>query len=323
MEQIIKRTDWHCDTITALTGEETLNYNQKSVTVDGLIRSDTALQCFAAFIPCRRNNVCVPDNDLMHQFMEIHTKYQNALKSNSGALERVLSYEDYKKARETGQCGCLFTLEDGGVIGTELERIKTLWEHDIRLITLTWNYENALGYPNTTNKRENEKTLTPFGREAVRCMEETGIIVDVSHLNDGGFYDVASIAKKPFVASHSNARAVCNHPRNLTDDMIRIIAANGGIIGLNFYYAFLQANHHDDVSRITDMVNHVWHIYQTGGEDVLAMGSDFDGISGTLEIAAPTDCEKLCEALRAKGMTWNVIEKMWERNTERVIKESI
>lgn len=321
MEQIMRRTDWHCDTITALTAEETLTSNQKSITVDGLVQSNTSLQCFAAFIPCRRDGMYVPYDDLTHQFLSIHERYQNALKSNSSALQKVLTYNDYRNTREHGCCGCLFTLEDGGLIGTEMERIRMLWEHDIRLITLTWNFENSLGYPNTNIKKDNEKTLTPFGREAVRYMEETGIIVDVSHLNDGGFYDVASIATKPFVASHSNARAICNHPRNLTDDMIRVIANKGGIIGLNFYYAFLQTKPSDDVSRVNDMVNHVWHIYQTGGEDVLAMGSDFDGISGTLEIASPIDCDKLYTALHKKGMSLNVLEKMWEKNTERVLRE--
>ncbi len=115
------------------------------------------------------------------------------------------------------------------------------------MMTLTWNFENSIGFGNkriTKNGEfagyvpDKENGLKPFGFEVVEKMEELGMIVDVSHMSDAGIYDIIDVAKRPFVASHSNARAVCNHARNLTDDMIKKMADKGCISGLNFYPSF-------------------------------------------------------------------------------------
>jgi len=122
------------------------------------------------------------------------------------------------------------------------------------------------------------------------------------------------------VASHSNARAVWNHGRNLTDDMIVLLAKKGGVMGINFSGSFLGGS---DISKVDDMVDHIKHIYQVGGIDVLALGTDFDGIEFTLEIANMAEMRKLFEALNKKGFTENQIEKIAYKNTMRVIKECL
>lgn len=323
----MKRIDFHCDTLTALKEHETLQDFSGMINLQSLRDSDTLLQCFAAFIPTgfyrkreEKDSSFHAAAEIQGEFNRIYRKYEETLEAYSEALMAVRTYDDFHTCEQLGKTGVLLTIEDGGVLGTNLSDIDTFYNQGVRLVTLTWNHENAIAFPNSRIPSEMEKGLKPYGVEAVRYMEEKGIIIDVSHLSDGGFYDVAKTTQKPFVASHSDARAVCPHPRNLTDNMIRIIAERGGIIGLNYYYEFLS-EYSGNRSRIEDMVRHTSHIYQVGGEDVLALGSDFDGIDGVLEIAHPTDCAKLAEALKKAGMSERVIEKMWWQNGKRLLKE--
>ena len=126
--------------------------------------------------------------------------------------------------------------------------------------------------------------LTDFGKEAVERMEQLGMLVDVSHLSDGGFWDVSRLCKGPFVASHSNCRALNPHPRSLTDEMLRTLAEHGGVAGLNFAPEFLNGDITCQDSRVEDMVTQLRHRINVGGEDCAALGSDLDGIGGRLEI---------------------------------------
>lgn len=129
---------------------------------------------------------------------------------------------------------------------------------------------------------------------------------------------MARRSKKPFIASHSNARAVTSHPRNLTDEMIRAIAEKGGVIGLNFCPGFLSSR---NISTINGMLRHIHHIYQVGGEDVLALGSDLDGISGRIQLDSCDKIPLLAGALKRYKMSDRVLEKMWNKNALRVFRE--
>ena len=144
------------------------------------------------------------------------------------------------------------------------------------------------------------------------------MIVDVSHLSEGGFWDVVSHSKTPPVASHSNARALRDHPRNLSDRQIRALAEKGGVAGLNFYQNFLGKS---GSCRIDEMVGHVRHMYRIGGEDFVAVGTDFDGFSGAkeMEISDIGEMPLLSEALKKSGFTWRQIEKIWYGNAKRMI----
>lgn len=163
--------------------------------------------------------------------------------------------------------------------------------------------------------------LTEFGRQAVEAMQDAGIVVDVSHLSDGGFWDVLEVSRRPVVASHSNARAVCGHSRNLSDDMIRALANRGGASGINLSPEMLCAS--GDKSRISDMVRHTLHFINVGGEDFPMIGTDFDGVHGELEIASCAQMPKFFEALEKTGLTAAQIEKLAYGNALRVIREAM
>ena len=168
-----------------------------------------------------------------------------------------------------------------------------------------------------------DRGLTDFGKDAVLEMNRLGIIIDVSHLSDGGFRDVAQISQKPFVASHSNCRAVCSHPRNMTDEMIRTLALKGGVMGLNQYPLFLYNNATE--SRVEDFLAHIGHIRDVGGIDCIALGSDFDGIGRTCrpKMKGPQDYPKLANLLLDNGYTQDEVEKIFHKNAERVMREAM
>jgi membrane dipeptidase len=198
-----------------------------------------------------------------------------------------------------------------------MANLSLLYNKGVRLITLSWNYPNEIGYPNHKWQYQQEG-LTDFGNDVVAEMNRLGMIIDVSHLSDQGFYDVARLSTQPFVASHSNARSVKGHLRNLTDEMIRILADHGGIAGINFSHNFLG---HSDHSRIEDMVAHIQHFRKVGGIEVAALGTDFDGIESVVEVRHIGEMAKLVDALAKASFTEDEIEKICYKNALRVIKE--
>ena len=162
-----------------------------------------------------------------------------------------------------------------------------------------------------------------IGIEVIEEAERIGMMLDVSHLNDAGFMDVAKYTKKPFLASHSNARAICNHVRNLSDDFIRILSNRGGIIGINFYPNFLTkvpANC-ENPGTIDAIIEHIKHIEKIGGIDCISLGSDFDGIEGHAELPDCSYMYRLIDALHSAGFKEDAIEKICYKNALRFYRE--
>lgn len=320
------RIDLHCDTVGKLAGrvnryclKGNLMENPFGVDVKRLEKTGGGIQCFSTFFLTGHVPSSFREDYAYQKAKKLISWYHRDRNLTQGRLQPIRTAEDLKYCFKHRVSGGLLTLEDAVPTAGDPERLREFYDLGIRLITLTWNYENALGYPNSQNASVMMRGLKPAGREMVEEMNRLGIIIDVSHLSDGGFWDVARISKKPFIASHSNARAVTEHPRNLTDRMIRTIAESGGVIGINFCPRFL--NEKGKVSRIRDMVRHIHHIYQTGGEDVLAIGTDLDGITGKLEINSCEKLEHLEDALKKRHMSGRILEKMWSRNAKRVLKE--
>ena len=227
----------------------------------------------------------------------------------------------------TNRTAGILTVEEGGVLNGRLSRLDELYKKGVRLVTLTWNYENCIGYPNSRDRNIMEKGLTDFGIRTVKRMNELGMIVDVSHLSDGGFWDCIRYSRYPVAASHSNARSLCRHPRNLSDEMLRALGENGGVAGLNFYSEFLQERRgKTDVGRASaeDIANHALWMIKKAGEDAVAMGTDFDGFDPDSlpdGIQGVQDIEKVWEAMRKKGITPRQIDKIAYGNVMRVIQE--
>ena len=318
----MKYIDMHCDTITALFEKDgSLENNDLHVDLNKMENGECLLQNFAVFTDIARQDHTFTDAAIAF--------YHKQLLEHKDRISPVLKYEDILKNEKAGHMNAMLTLEEGSVVGRDLDRLQWYYDQGVRMITLTWNYANGIGHPNFEYKKDtyadilhtiDEKNgLTPFGIEYVRRMEELGIIVDVSHLSDKGFYDVLKYAKKPFVASHSNARSICSVARNLSDDMIRKLADAGGVMGLNYCSAFIEEKD-DGYTSIEGMVRHIRHIVNVGGIDCVGLGSDFDGIGSRLEIENASGLPRLYEALK-EYFSEEEIEKIFYRNVLRVYKE--
>ena len=173
-------------------------------------------------------------------------------------------------------CG-LLSLEGGDCLEGKQENLEAFYKAGVRLITLTWNYANQLG---TGVEADHSSGLTSFGRDTVRWMQDNGMLVDISHADEKTFWDCMEISKKPVIASHSNARAVYDHPRNLWDEQLRAISKNHGVIGVNFYTQFIGETGKADLYAL---IRHIEHIASVAGEDALGLGADFDGMESLPE----------------------------------------
>lgn len=214
--------------------------------------------------------------------------------------------------RQTGVgCRAVLSVEGGSALAGCLSRVQSLYDDGVRLITLTWNAANELG---DGIRAPEGKGLTSFGKDVVREMNRLHMAVDVSHLSDAGFYDVADCSDAPFVASHSDARALCGNLRNLTDDMIDVIRSRGGLIGLNFYVGFLRE---DEDARMTDILRHADWFLSRGCEECLCLGSDFDGCDIPPDMVGIESMETLYEAFLQARYSEDLVRKIFSGNARR------
>lgn len=299
--------DMHCDMFWKMSEGDA----DFCVDLEKLQKAESVAEFFACFI--------YTDGTYEGSFekaMHMLSVGKTYLKQHSDKIEILCSKKDFIENQKKGKLSAVLTIEEGGILEGDMSRLEQLWEKDIRLITLLWNYENCIGYPNSKDKRIMEKGLKPFGFEVVERMNELGMMIDVSHMSDGGFWDVIKHSKKPIVASHSNARSLCGHPRNLSDDMIRAVAEKDGVIGVNFYPYFVNEN---GIATAEDIVRHIQHIICVGGEDVVAIGTDFDGFDeGQLEIEHIGQMEVLYKAMKKAGMKESLMEKIGYKNVMKI-----
>ncbi len=316
--------DMHCDTISRLLHEpsKSLRENDLHLDLHKMRKGDYLLQNFAMFVMLGRAE------NPMYECQRLIAKYYEQIEANSDMIAPVYTYADIEKNMADNKMSAMLTLEEGAVVNNDITLLRIYHKLGVRMITLTWNFANGIGHPNFSNDLELDRFdklrqtntvdgLTDFGIEYIKEMERLGIIIDVSHLGDAGFYDVVKYSTKPFVASHSNARSVCGVARNLTDDMILKIAQKGGVIGLNYCEDFLSD---DGKGSIDKIVEHAKHIIDVGGTEVLGLGSDFDGIGNRSDLSDGSHMPELVEAL-SKTYGPEVVDKITHDNVLRIYRE--
>lgn len=314
--------DMHCDTISKLyysrkSGEQgNLLSNSFQVDIGKLQKGNYLLQNFAVFVDTEQEK---------HPYQcakEQIALFEKEMELNQEQIRQAKNLEEIECNRKAGRISALLTLEEGEICENDLRKLEEFYQKGVRMMTFTWNHENSLAV---------REGLTEKGIAFLEKMENLGIVADVSHLWDTGFYDVCRYCTKPFVASHSNARALCRHKRNLTDDMIREIGERGGVIGINYYSLFLEqisCSHPKEKeknskyynSRVERIADHILYIRQIGGNDCAALGSDFDGIDCELEMADCSRIEMLERELRKRGLREREVEDIFCRNVLRVYK---
>lgn len=326
----MKWIDLHCDTLMkayAVSCEkEGLYRNEYCVDFEKMLKGHVVAQFFAIWMPeesgwkklTEGGAKRLSDEDYVDQLFK---GFYRSLDAHGDIISFAGNADDLKNNEKKGRMSAFLTLEDGRMVRGRIKNIEELYKKGVRLITLTWNEKNCFGSPNSEDTLLMQEGLTKFGKEAISYMNDQGILIDVSHLSDGGFYDVAKISRKPFIASHSNARALAPHSRNMTDDMIKTLAECGGVMGLNFAPPFLNEDLSLEFSRIESLCAHARHITNVGGIECLGLGTDFDGVDGIMEIKDSSCLPLLWEALKKSGFSENELDCFSYKNAMRLIDE--
>lgn len=297
--------DAHCDTITRIIDQGQLLYENDGHIDIKRLKDNFILQYLAIFIH--------PKYSPFDRFNQGINKFYEEYEKNKEYIKLVLNGDDIGD-----KIGVLLTIEGGSAIEGSLEKLHYAYEKGIRCMTLTWNGNNEI----CDGVMEGEHGLTDFGKQVVKEMNNLGMIIDVSHLTERGFYNVAELSKVPFMASHSNCKSLCNHKRNLTDEQIKHIINIGGFIGLNLCPDFLAENG----ANITDIIKHAQHILELGGEDVLGFGCDFDGVDDLPEnIDGVQNMNNVLYEFCKMGYDQNLINKLFYGNlckyTKQILKK--
>lgn len=235
--------------------------------------------------------------------------------ANEGIVH-VCSYDEILEAKKSGKVAALLSIEGAEPLMGDLGVLRVFYNLGVRMLSFTWNWRTP--FADGLAAKRAESRLTDLGVEALREMERLGIVYDVSHLSDSCFWDVVEVKKGPFIASHSNCRAVCNHQRNLTDDMIRALAKHSGVMGMNFAPAFVDK----EKATVKRLVDHIDHIVDLVGVDHVGLGSDFDGISSTPEgLEDVSKMPNITRELVKRGYSDQDIVKILGGNHLRVFEE--
>lgn len=290
--------DLHCDTLTSDKKFE------GQVRLDEL-RKLCAFQCFAVFIP---------DSDAA-AYAAARNLFCRTFPCEGIAVVR--RFKDIATAQKSGKACAALTCENIGFTDGNYNNVLRLKADGVIMASLVWNEGNALAYPNVRvdGKRE-ARGLKDKGRQAIEALDDYKIIVDISHLSDGGAEEILKGRKIPVVASHSNCDSLCPNPRNLTDEQLKKIADCGGVVGVNFYKKFLGGE-----GDFAEIAAHIKHIIEVAGEDTPAFGSDWDGVpSGGIPVC-PRNMPELLNYLCNSGLPPRVVEKIAKDNFLRVFKE--
>jgi membrane dipeptidase len=312
--------DFHCDTLMHLYLDKmSLRRNSGHIDLDKMKAGDALAQCFAIFVPWNESGKNYGITETPYEyFNHAYAVYEREMAANADMIRPARTVDAILENEKAGLMSAILTLEDAVHLDGKIERVDELADKGVRVASLTWNWENSLAYPNSRDPEAHKKPLKPFGLEAVARMEQKGIIPDCSHLSEGGFWDLIEHCKKPFIATHSCARALCDHPRNLTDAQLKAMGEKGGAIGVNFFDSFLKQDG-GGYTKTAYIVEHARYIADKAGVDAVCMGSDFDGIDSTLEFTDYSGMPQIADALKA-CFSESEIDKICRGNALRVFR---
>ena len=300
--------DLHCDTAYEMfQKQEELLTNNLMVSLDKVSGYDQKAQVFAIWSENTKSEV-----DVYGDFFKIYENLRNNIIKNSE--KAMFCHDSLTLTTKDPRLKIIPAVEGARLLGGDLSRLAILHETGVRILTLTWEDECAVGGAYNT-----DKGLTPFGFEVLAECERLGIIVDVSHLSEKGFYDVANKAKKPFIASHSNCAAIHPHPRNLTDIQFRTLIQSGGIVGISLVGKHLSAKLDNNPNAtekdvLEQVCNHIEHYLSLGGEKHLSLGMDCDGTDPLPGLENISFAWKIADELQKRGIKEKIISDIFYNN---------
>ena len=304
----VKYFDAHCDTIfrSYLTGEE-LYTNGGHVALDRAGVFEAYAQIFTFFYASKS----AKKGEMLEVTKKMHNIFTSELEKNEKLMCHCRTAEDIEKSASEGKVSAILSIEGADLLECDPDNIELAEKWGVRLINPTWNFANAIS---GTHCEESDRGISDVGRAFVKTAEQANIMMDVSHLSEKGFWDLTEIAEKPIVASHSNSRGVYDHSRGLTDDQFRAICQTGGVVGLNFYTDFVGEN-----PTIDDLIRHLEHFLDLGGEKHVALGGDLDGCETTVAgITGFQDVPKIYDALEKRGYSKELMDDIFWNNWLRL-----
>lgn len=309
--------DLHCDTLTDCmytnTGNmDTLDDPKRVLRLSNMPEGVNWAQFYAVWIQDGYRGPAA-----MEFFDRCADSFDRQMKRFSDRVSPCRSGADVEAAWAEGKRAAVLTVENGSVLGGKMENLQHLVDRGVKCMTLVWNGKYEIG-----SGQLEKGGLTGFGKELIPEMEKAGILVDVSHLNDQGFEDLIGIVKKPFTATHSNARAICSHKRNLTDDMIKEMVSRGCLIGMNYYIDFICDNG-EDAKTPDSLYRHIEHFLELGAEDCLALGSDYDGCTLPEFLSTPEKVAEFYGYMLERGLPAETADKVFYKNAIRFLKETL
>ena len=267
--------DCHCDTITTVMRKsENLYDNTGHLDIKRLKKYQRATQIFAIWLD-KEHIINGYDSTI-----EAINFFDKEVEINKKHLKKILSKKDIDESKVNG----ILAIEGGESLEGDIQNLFKFYDMGVRLLTLTWNNGNELGYGAMSGI---DYGLTDFGKEVISNMNDIGMLIDISHLNEKGFWEVCDITRKPIIASHSNVYEVCSHKRNLNKEQLKAIRELDGVVGLNIYPRFVKKGEN---IVIDDLMKHIDYMMNILGEDKIVLGCDYDGID-----TAPTGLEDVSE----------------------------
>lgn len=261
---------------------------------------------------------------------ELIAAYKDQQKKHPNVLAHCETAAEVRRATAQGKIATLLGIEGGAVINDNISRIASYRAEGVVRMTLTWR--GNLPWASSANPRKGETTCTglnAFGRHVVREMNRVGMIVDLSHTSDATFFDALAVSTKPVIFSHSNARALSHNQRNVSDDMLRALAKNGGVVGVNLYWDFLEPEGRgSDESGSTTVtvetvLDHIDHMVKVAGIDHVGIGTDWEGdIETALGLEDSSKMPVLIAGLRRRGYSETDIRKIAAENFLRVLEQN-
>lgn len=304
--------DAHCDTLTRLVeGDRSFaeDIPDGHLDLSRLLKGGIKVQFFAAFVHPRFRH-----RGMARALALIDAFHRLVLPSPEVSLATNIA--EIRAAVRAGKVAGILSVEGGEALDGDMVNLRTLYRLGVRCLTLTWNARNELA--DGVGEGDRAGGLSRFGLAVVEAMNDLGMLIDVSHLAEPGFWDVLRESRAPVTASHANCRALCDHPRNLTDEQIRALAEKGGVVGITFVPDFVD-RHTPDFERLVD---HIVHVVRVGGEECAGLGSDFDGFDGALPgLPDAAALVRLPEALMARGFTPAMVDKVLSGNFMRLMAD--
>lgn len=310
--------DAHCDTVQHFTGEKgSYHFGEVNdgahVDLPRLKSGGVRAQIFALFIEPRFRS-----KGAFKRAIYLLDAYCRVAKKYPHELATICDYAELQGAIGLDKIAALLLIEGGEALEGELEKLHKLYLLGIRGLGLTWNAENIIA--GAAMEGPGSRGLTKFGRETVKEMNKLGMIIDLAHISRQGFYDVLRVSDTPVIVSHANAAAICNHPRNLTDEQMKALKGSNGVLGLSFYPPFID----HQKAGLDRLLDHFVHAANIMGVEHLGIGSDFDGIDMVLEeLRDVSFLPRLAVGLHKRGFNGDEVGKILFENFFRIVKETL